>query len=250
MDSPPVFSPNPYANFDPSQWSNPYSSFQNKGIPFPASYMGWPTDAMGNPIGATSATPGLTPGQTSLPSTPGTTLNSAPAAAAPAAAPSTYGPGNPPPGGSMFGGDPNNPGRTYAQEQAMSPAGMYSRFMGALPGPQFNGRGGVDSAAANQTNALMGQLAANQYYGSQQPQQAAAPAAPASPSSGLTAQQYLSLLAHPNPVTTPGATVPQSAQSYQPQGGGLAQFLAGWNPAQSGPGSGFQQGFNRALRSS
>ena len=152
MVSVPTFSPNPYANFDPSQWTNPYSSFQNSGIPFPASYSGWPTDSMGNPIGATSATPGLTPGQTSLPSTPataapastpGTTLNSMPAT-------------GPPPGVSPYTGDPNNPGVTYASERAMTPQAQAQAFINQLPGPQFNGRGGGDSQAANTTNANLG----------------------------------------------------------------------------------------------
>lgn len=248
MDSPPVFSPNPYANFDPSQWSNPYSSFQNKGIPFPASYMGWPTDAMGNPIAATSATPGLTPGQTSAAaapaSTPGTTLNSSPTGGgspwmgnSSAYRPPTQAGGQytvNPAAFSALGGsvDPSTGQTIYQANRALqgyyTPAGSPGAMAGLSP---------ADMSGLNQAITGGGQ-------------QAAAPTPAASPSGGLTAQQYLSLLAHPNPVTTPGATVPQSAQSYQPQGGGLAQFLAGWNPAQSGPGSGFQQGFNRALRSS
>ena len=78
---------------------------------------------------------------------------------------------------------------------------------------------------------------------------AAAPAPPAVNDAGLTAQQYLSLLANPGKVTTPGATV---AQSAPPQSGSsvLQQFLAGFKPAQSGPGSGFQQGFAKALKGS
>jgi hypothetical protein len=67
-----VFQSNPYADFDPSQYSNPYSQFSSGALPWPASYAGWPTDAMGNPIQPQ----------------PGMTLNSSPAQAqqAPAAA--------------------------------------------------------------------------------------------------------------------------------------------------------------------
>jgi hypothetical protein len=80
---------------------------------------------------------------------------------------------------------------------------------------------------------------------------AAAPQAPAPAAGpgGLTAQQYLQLRANPGRVTTPGATVPQ-ASSATPGPGMLQQFLANWNPATSGPGSGFQQSFSKALRGS
>jgi hypothetical protein len=61
---------NPYMLFDQSQWSNPYSNFNNQPIPWPSQVMNqWPTDAMGNPIG------GGPP--------PGMTLNSQPAAPPP-----------------------------------------------------------------------------------------------------------------------------------------------------------------------
>jgi hypothetical protein len=56
----------------------------------------------------------------------------------------------------------------------------------------------------------------------------------------------LSMLANPGHVDTPGANVPQSS-SYQPNNNVLQQFLANWQPAQSGPGSVFQQGFARGL---
>src|SRR4029077_2145522 len=36
--------------FDPSQWANKFSPFPDKPIPFPASYVGTPTDALGRPI--------------------------------------------------------------------------------------------------------------------------------------------------------------------------------------------------------
>src|ERR1700741_2048705 len=105
--------------FDPTQRSNQFSNYNNAPLPWPPSYSGAPTDAMGRPIQSFQAWQQANPG--------GTTLNN-PAAqpqAAPAAPP-MYGPSNPPPGGSMVAGDPNNPGFTYAQERAMSPAAQYS----------------------------------------------------------------------------------------------------------------------------
>jgi hypothetical protein len=54
---------------DPTQWSNPYSQYNNAPLPFPPSYAGVPTNAMGQPIPGYQAPP------------QGTTLNSAPQAA-------------------------------------------------------------------------------------------------------------------------------------------------------------------------
>ena len=70
MADAPTFQSNPYGSFDPSQWTNPYSQFYGKALPWPSSYAGWPTDATGNPIQKP----------------PGMTLNSTPQQAAPAAA--------------------------------------------------------------------------------------------------------------------------------------------------------------------
>jgi len=212
MASVPTYSPNPYGNFDPSQWSNPYSSFQNSAIPFPASYAGWPTDANGNPI---------QPPQ-------GMTLNSSPAqpAAPQAAAPAprsiaSYAQATPTGGGqNMSYINPSAGIVGYGPQQQ-------------LPGAPINNPIGGQPAALPPAPAP----------------QASAPAAgtPLQVGQPLTAQQYLQLRANPGYIATPGATVPQSATSYQPGSGVLQQFLANWNPAQSGPGSGFQQQFAKAL---
>jgi hypothetical protein len=199
MASTPTFSPNPYANFDPSQWQNPYSNYQNSALPFPSSYAGWPTDAMGNPI---QPQPGSGIGQPS-----------AAAAAAPAATP-----------GTTLNSTPYTLPQGLSPQQQRYDSNAYNNMIGAQMSEAFPQQNMATTPAAA--------------------------AAPAANPSGLTSQQYLQLLAHPNPVQTPGATVPQSAQSYQPSNGVLQQFLANWKPAQSGPGSGFQQGFNKALRSS
>ena len=60
-------------------------------------------------------------------------------------------------------------------------------------------------------------------------------------------QAAINALANPGKVTTPGATVPASAGA-QPGPANLQSFLANWKPAQSGPGSGFQNNFSTALK--
>lgn len=47
--------------FDPSQWMNPYSNFYGKALPWPSSYAGTPTNALGQPI---QQPPGMTLNQT------------------------------------------------------------------------------------------------------------------------------------------------------------------------------------------
>lgn len=213
MASVPTFAPNPYANFDPSQWSDPYSQFQSSALPWPSSYVGWPTNALGQPIQAP----------------PGMTLNSQPAAAAPA--PTPFSAGAP----TFYAGRPGQP--NYQTSQQWSP----SQFLLGAPG--------VSQAQARQnqqaeTNYLQGLGPSGTTGGgsgvSPLPAQAANPA-------GLTSQQYLSLLAHPGNVATPGATVPQASPGWQPSNGVLQQFLQNWRPAQSGPGSAFGQNFAAAL---
>ena len=116
---------------------------------------------------------------------------------------------------------------------------------------QALGMGGIPSQNQSAVLAMLGLSPSvqNSIIGQSTGQQSApaTPAAPAANPSGLSSQQYLQLLAHPNPVQTPGATVPQSASSYQPNNSVLQQFLQNWQPAQSGPGSGFQQAFGKAL---
>jgi hypothetical protein len=55
---------NANALFSPDQWLNQFSNFNNAALPWPSSYVGTPTDAMGKPIQPP----------------PGMTLNSSPAA--------------------------------------------------------------------------------------------------------------------------------------------------------------------------
>jgi hypothetical protein len=79
MADTPTFQSNPYGSFDPSQWSNPYSSFYGRALPWPSSYLGTPNNALGQPIA---------PPQ-------GLTLNSTPAQPQ---APPAAGTNSPPPG--------------------------------------------------------------------------------------------------------------------------------------------------------
>jgi hypothetical protein len=195
MASTPTFTPNPYANFDPSQWSNPYSQFYGQALPWPSSYAGTPNNALGQPI---------QPPQ-------GMTLNNTPAQPQAPAAPS----------------DNNN-----AQWQAIQQANL-------------NGQGGITSQMAAAGIGSMAQanaIRAAMNSGQQAQPQAAAPAPP------NNWQNTLSMLANPGHVATPGATVPQAQSPTGVQPGVLQSFLANWQPAQSGPGSGFTQNFNALLR--
>jgi hypothetical protein len=209
MADTPTFQSNPYGSFDPTQWSNPYSQFFGRALPWPSSYSGTPTNALGQPI----ATP------------QGMTLNQTPAQPqAPAAA-------------QTFGLQPSQ----LAAPSALNPTGNQAFGManwGGMMSPQAN------ELYRNQQFAQPGsspgqQAAAAQAAG---PQQGAAPA-------GNNWQTALAMLANPGHVTTPGATVPQAApNAAQASPGVLQNFLANWQPQQSGPGSGFTQNFNTILR--
>ena len=183
---------NPYALFDPSQYSNPYSNYQNSALPG-ASYAGVPYNAMGQPIQPPA----------------GMTINQTPAQ----------------PGGGM--------------PQSDASAANANRIWQAAQG----------AGDGQYMNALMNHgMAPWQTGGMQAAPQAGAPQAGAANSAGLTPQQYMQLRANPGAPGQYGATVPQSASSAQPGSGVLQSFLQNWKPATSGPGAGFQQGFNSAIR--
>lgn len=191
MADTPTFQSNPYGSFDPSQWTNPYSQFYGKALPWPSSYAGTPTNALGQPIQPP----------------PGMTLNSTP-----------------------------------AQPQQAAPAQASGPPIGSPAHAMYQAGYGDWS----QLDPMLGRSSLPQ--SAQQPQQAQ-PAAAAAPQAPNNWQQTLSMLANPGHVTTPGATVPQAPQgSAQPSPGVLQNFLANWQPAQSGPGSGFTQNFNTILR--
>jgi hypothetical protein len=265
------FNPNPFAVFDPSQWSNPYSNFNNGPLPstqvqdaYPGG-PGWPTNALGQPI--------------QMP--PGMTLNTPPPAAPPSAPTASAAPQNSPtiyqlasnaamqalaaraqPAGGMGGqagpgfiGDPV--GLAVGLNQT-TPANL------AAYGPQYGAATNRMAAAGITPQIAAARAAAFNAPGASiqsilnTPGLAAippgsAPAAPAAPSSAnstgnpaLTYTQYLQLLSNPGKVTTPGGD-PNAAPAVQPGSGVLQQFLQNWQPAQSGPGSQFQQIFANAL---
>jgi len=196
MASIPTFAPTATGNFDPTQWSNPYSLFNAGALPWPSTYAGAPTNAMGQPIASYQA-----PAQ---PAAAGLTLNSTPPFA---------------------GAGPNAGVPGTAQYQlAQNPALALQMYQ------------------ANPQNMIALQDMIGQ---ARQPAAAPAAAAQGAPNNWNSA---LAALANPGNPVTPGATVPQAAQNYQPGPGVLQQFLQNWQPAQGGPGAGFQQAFANALR--
>jgi hypothetical protein len=195
------FQTNPYALFDPSQWSNPYSQYQNSALPQPG-YVGLPTNYAGQQIQPQ----------------PGMTINQTPS-------------------------QPQALAALLAAQPSSSPQG---RYVQTSPGGQVTGgAAGGENVASQGLTGGMNVPAQYRYMPAQQ--QAQAPQA-AAPATTLTPQQYMALRANPGPVPTYGATVPQSASSAQPGSGVLQSFLQNWKPAQSGAGSGFQQGFAAALK--
>jgi hypothetical protein len=243
MASTPTFTPNPYANFDPSQWSNPYSQFYGQALPWPSSYAGTPTNALGQPIQPPQPPQGLT-------------LNSTPQQPqAPAAAPAS----NPfanvqiPQGQNDAAYQPRG-GLSIAQWQALTPQqrsaasvplGQVAAGVAATPSDSFVASHNNPSGGSPGAGAMFQGLGATGFNQMQQQQPQAPGAAAGAPNAW---QNTLSMLANPGHVTTPGATVPQAQSPTGVQPGVLQSFLANWQPAQSGPGSGFTQNFNALLR--
>lgn len=211
-DSSSITQPNAYSPFATSQWTNPYSAFYGKALPWPSSYAGTPTNAMGQPI---------QPPQ-------GMTLNSTPAqpqAAAQPQGPMTL--------QQLYGSTPGS--------SAMNPSGngaLFAANWGGMMGPS----GMMQMDAAQRGNSGMGMPPLSN--GSAQA--AAGAGGAAAPPNNW--QQTLGMLANPGHVATPGATVPQAQSSTAVQPGVLQNFLANWQPQQSGAGSGFTQNFNSILR--
>jgi hypothetical protein len=132
---------------DPSQWSNPYSSFQGGALPFPPGYAGTPTNAAtGQPIQAGSPAPQQPTGMT-LNSMPQSTGNPGFNAAAQAdflagnaagqsnLAALGYGPGGsirPGSQAAMYGGQQQP---TTPQMQPASQAGSYNNALSLLANP-------------------------------------------------------------------------------------------------------------------
>jgi hypothetical protein len=236
--------PNPYSPF---QGAIPFSGGAGPGVGFIA---GWPTDAMGNPIqpqaGSGIPSPGSAQASPSPASTPGTTLNSMPAGGPPGAVNySGLGQMGPAvsqiensylatPAGAAANANPNAAMIQFLQNQNQgiqsSPAGNQGGFGSGNSGP-------LSGAQRDQlvNNAM--QIQQLQQQGAAQPAAASAAASGAMGPSGLTRQQYLSLLAHPGPVPTYGAAGPQAGQT--PTGTPSPNVLQSFLNANSGKNSSF-----------
>ena len=204
--------PNPYSPF---QNAIPFSGGAGPGVGFIA---GWPTDAMGNPIqpqaGSGIPSPGSAQAAGSPAAPPGTTLNSMPGAGQPGGQINYAGMGSAGPAVQEL---MNN----YQAAQAkLSPQQLYD---------QQQTRAMDTSNAQNIANLNMNRTAGGGFGAGNNvinsgpnyaaPMQAGAAAAPTAAAasgampSGLTRQQYLSLLAHPGPLPTYGAGPPQAGQT-------------------------------------
>jgi hypothetical protein len=222
---------NPNALFSPDQWLNQFSNFNSKPLPWPSTYAGYPTDAMGNPIGGGPSQQMQAPSAAPAQPAPGTTINSTPAAAGQANY-SNLGQWGPAVSELM-----NNyqaaqaklsPQQLKAQADTRSMNANQMLFNSgpyAGPGTTF----GAQNAPLQQ--AMQGYAMGLGRPQQAAPQQAAPPPAPAAPG-GLTYPQVLALLANPGKVTTPGANVPVGPSS-QPGGGVNNAFLG---QAQGKPG--------------
>lgn len=198
--------------FDPSQFSNKYSPYAGKALPWPSSYQGTPTDALGRPIqsyrdaqAAHDAWAAANP-----PMAPAVTLNTNPTDMTAQRNAALTG----------------QPGAAMAYGANFAPAGspggiqqMYGQNFAAFT-PQRNWRGNAQPAA----------------------QPAAQPTNPIDMN-----QAYLNALSNPGKVVTPGATVPQSPPPSG-QSSVLQQFLANWRgQPTTGAGNYNNAGFFNAL---
>ena len=199
--------------FDPSQFADPYSQWNKQALSFMGLYSGSPTDARGNPIQSY---------QDAL------AAQKAAQAAATAA---------PPAQGTTLNSNPSS-GQSSIPQYIQTPGGSIS--------------GGQASVNAGMQGGqwVPGQMVPNPAYTAAQQQKPAAPAAPAAPAGPDMNAAYLAALANPGKVTTPGATVAQSAPPSA-QSGVLQQFLQNWqnqgSPTQ-GAGNYNNKGFFDALQ--
>jgi hypothetical protein len=234
--------------FDPSQFSNKYSPYNGVPLPSLANYAGMPTDAHGNPIGSyqaivaqqQAATPGAAP-----PMAPSTSINSSPFS------------GVQIPQGQNDAAYQPRGGLNMQQWQALTPQQQLAA--GASLGQVQAGVAATqpDSFVASHNNPSGGSPGAGAYlqglgataFNQMANQPAAAPQAPSTPAPDM-GKAYLQALANPGQVTTPGATVPQSALPSS-QSGVLQQFLQNWQnkgAPTTGAGNYNNQGFFAGLQ--
>jgi hypothetical protein len=214
--------------FDPSQMSNKYSPYAGVSIPW-GSYNGGstgPTDAHGRPIQsyqdaqtAHNAWAAANPAQMAAP----TSLNSNPSL---------------PPKGS--------PARAmydagYGDWSQLDPSLGHSSI------PQATGSDGMPAGQTNLGRGVTGTSWQGPGGGQGMPQQQAAPQTQSQQNPYDMNAAYLAALSNPGHVTTPGATVAQSAPPSN-QSGVLQQFLANWGGNSKGAGNYDNSGFINSLR--
>ena len=141
---------------DPTQKSNQFSLYNNKALPWPPTYNGAPTDAMGRPIQSFLDWQKANPG--------GTTLNSTPAQPAQAPQPQTMRVPNPLAGQPIYGGANPGSGGWGSVYQGMQPqylTGQTTPQPQAPSGAQQGGGqgGGGMGAAPNNWGAAIAALA-------------------------------------------------------------------------------------------
>lgn len=192
---------------DPTQWSNPYSNFQNQALPFPPGYSGTPTNAAtGQPIQQP----------------PGTTLNSMPASTPQAAVPQQN----------------NMQALQSAYNQAQGQLQAMGKW-GITPGTG-NGMGGVNNQAALDAQSQLAQS----IYRNQQPAASSASTPSMQPASQAGSyQNALNLLANPGTPQMAGAAfTPQQAQAGSGGQNVLNNFIQNWQQGgigqQAAPGIG------------
>lgn len=177
--------------FDSSQFNNQYSPYGGSALP-PTSYVGAPTDARGNPIaGYQAPQPVFTPGQV-----PGMTLNSQPQMSYQMLTP-----------GGQYTGGANNSG--MAGQNAPATYGM---------APSFNRA--AQEAFKTGDNAYLSRMG----FGPGGFQGALSGGGGGSWSTPNNSAAYLSALANPGHVTTPG--MPVQSTGYQANNGVLDTILA------------------------
>ena len=221
-------------NFDPSQWSNKYSPYAGKAIPFPSQYRGTPTDAHGNPIQSYVDTQKAHDAWAAA--------NPAPA---PVAAPTTINsiPQFLPVGLEQGGGNAHNYDQTAGQ---LTGGGYQVNPAYAIQQMQQQGSQVAPPGSSPGTQALYGRNF-GAFYGGQQPQPQQAPPAAAPSNPYDMNQAYLDALSSPGHVATPGATVAQAAPPSA-NSGVLQQFLANWGGNSKGAGNYDNSGFINSLR--
>jgi len=177
---------------DPTQWSNPYSSFNQPGqMPgWPTGYVGVPMDATGKPIQSYQAPQQPAPAQ-------GTTLNSSP---------------------NLQQQMMQNLAMARGQgteQMGVTPYGYFSQAGGGQ-GVQGNGRGVPQAGAVFVPTPMPQQTTPSASTGGVQPA-----------SAGSNYQAALTALANPNQVQTPGAAWTPMQQGMGSQGI-LNNFINNW----------------------